>query len=331
MKHAFITGITGFLGGAVARELMSDGYAITALVRDPKRLNPEFKKIEIIEGDLDNHERLADLLEDALHEETEVYHIAAVLGAAQASKKTYQRVNVDATEVILKKAIEKKVKKFIFVSSMGAAGPIGSLENPITEDMEGKPIAYYSRSKLQAERLIMERAPEWLPVIILRPPNIFGPKMNPKSGATMVFKGCKRKLFAIIGKGRNRVNFAYIDNVVEGVLSCTQAVEKGHEIFFISDESSYVMLDLLDEIKDQLNSDPLVLKIPGIIIYPLALLAEGIGKLFRRDIAFNRELVKGMTSNAYVFSIEKAKKFGFRPKIDMKTGVQKTLEYLAEY
>lgn len=330
MKHAFITGITGFLGGAVARDLISDGYAITALVRDPKRLNPEFKEIEVIEGDLDNHARLAELLDGALQEETEVYHIAAVLGAVQASKKTYQRINVDATRVILEKAIQKKVKKFIFVSSMGAAGPIGSLENPITEDMEGKPMAYYSRSKLLAERLIMKSAPEWLPVIILRPPNIFGPNMNPKSGATMVFKGCKRKVFAIIGKGKNHVNFAYIDNVVEGVISCTHAVEKGHEIFFISDDKSYVMLDLLDEIKDQLNSDPLVLKIPGMIIYPFALLAEGLGKLFRRDIAFNRELVKGMTSNSYVFSIEKAKKFGFSPKIDMKTGVQKTLEFLSE-
>ncbi len=330
MKHAFITGITGFLGAAVARELMRKDYTITALVRDPKKLDPELANVEIVMGDLDNFSELAKILDEVLHGETEIYHIAAILGATQASKKIYQRINVDATELILEKAIEKKVKKFIFASSMGAAGPIGSLANPITEDMEGKPIAYYSRSKLLAENLIMKRAPEWLPVIILRPPNIFGPQMNPKSGATMVFNGCKRKIFAIIGKGKNMVNFAYIDNVVDGIISCTEAVEKGHEIFFISDETSYIMMDLLDEIRNQLGTDTMIVKIPGIIIYPLALLFEGLSRLFKRDIAFSRELVKGMDSNAYVFSIEKAKKFGFKPTVDLKTGVNKTLEYLSK-
>ena len=196
----------------------------------------------------------------------------------------------------------------------------------MTEDMAAKPISYYSVSKKLAEDYLIEQ--NKLTTVILRPPVIYGPGMNKKSGAAMIFRGCRRRFFPVIGNAKNYISFSYIDNVVEGIISCSQAVTEGTEIFFVSDETHYITQELVNEIKSQLGTNTKLIKIP---YYPMLLLSwmvEKFSKLIKRNIGFNTELTKGLATNAYVFSIDKAKSLGFTPSVDLKTGISRTLELL---
>lgn len=328
-KHAFITGATGFVGNALINYLFEDGYAISAFVRKTSNLCGLPENIELIYGDLSElDETILNKIKQVIDENTILFHVGAILGAAQASKSNYMKTNVEATSKLLTIAIQQKIKKFVFISSMGAAGPQGSYDTPMDETTIENPRGYYSVSKLLAEKHIFENAPKELPVIIFRPPNIFGPNMNPKSGAAIVFAGCGRKIFAIIGRGNNYVNFAYIDNVIDGIITCTENTNQGHELFFISDDKPYKLIELINEIKSQLGSKTKIMKFPYILIFPFAWITEQFSKLIRRGIGFNTELVKGLATNAYLFSIDKAKSVGFAPKVSLKDGVKNTIEFL---
>jgi len=123
------------------------------------------------------------------------------------------------------------------------------------------------------------------------------------------------------------IDFIYIDNLVDGIITLMQK-SKGHEIYFLSDEQSYVLSELINEIKLQLNTNPRIIRFPYFLLYPFAWIAEKFGKLIHRNIGFNIEFIKGMATNAYHFSIEKALKVGYSPKISTKEGIERTIQSL---
>ena len=197
--------------------------------------------------------------------------------------------------------------------------------------MPGRPRSYYGSSKFEAEMAMIKYAERAVPLIIIRPPVIFGPGMNPGSGAALLFNGCKKRIFGIIGKGKNYFNLIYIDNLVHGILICADSVETGYEIFFLSDKGPYRVMEVIDIIKEGLKSNTYIIKFPYLLLLPMACLIEKFGKLIRRDIGFNVELVKGMATHAYLFSIDKAINVGYDPKISLNEGVKRTINYLSSY
>lgn len=329
MEKILITGATGFLGRALLNKFTKNGVEVTALVRNPDRIDNQ--DITAYKINLENLVELKEIIiqNNLIDPNTTVFHCAAVLGAAQASKKTYKKINVDASVELFTIANQLKAKKFVFISSMGAAGPIGSLTNPITEEMTGKPRAYYSKSKFQAEQIMIDSMQTTTPLIIIRPPVIFGPGMNPGSGAALLFNGCKRRIFGIIGRGKNSINLVYIDNLVEGILICANSVKTGHDIFFLADRDAYPIMKVINGIKTELKTNTIIVKFPYLLLLPVAWLIEMFGKLIRRDIGFNVELVRGMATHAYLFSIDKAKNAGYDPKISLEEGIKRTVDYLS--
>lgn len=325
-----MTGATGFLGNAIAKQYYDQGYEVTVLARNPDKIkNSDYK---IITGDLGDFENLKNhiLKHNAIDENTIVIHSAAILGADQAKKSKYIKINIESTVQLFQLSKELKANKFVFISSMAACGPIGTLDNPITENMESLPRSYYGWSKHEAESKIIAESNDEIPLIIIRPPIIFGPGMNPGSGAALMFNGCKRRIFAIIGRGNSFIHLAYIDNLVAGIVACTKSVESGTEIFFIADDHPYKVMEVINDIKRELKSKTFIVKIPYLLLFPFAWMTEKFGKLIRREIGFNVELIKGMAKNGYLFSIDKAKNVGYNPRISSEEGIKRTVEYLTQ-
>lgn len=329
MEKVLITGATGFLGRALVNKFLENGSLVTVLVRNPDKIDNQ--EVDVHQLNLENIVELKDSIvqNNLIDANTTVIHCAAVLGAAQASQKTYKEINTDASFALFEVSNQLNAKKFVFISSMGAVGPIGSLETPITEEMRGKPRSYYGQSKFEAEQSMINYSERKIPLIIIRPPVIFGPGMNPGSGAALLFNGCKRKVFAIIGRGKNYINLAYIDNLVDGIIVCANNVDSGYEIFFLADKEPYQVLELLDAIKKELKTNTKIIKFPYFLLLPLAWLTEMFGKLIRRDIGFNVELVRGMATHAFLFSIDKAINAGYDQKIALEEGIKRTVEYLS--
>ena len=166
-RRVFLTGATGFLGGALARELASRGVEIHALARpgsDRSRLGN--LKIQWHEGDLTAARTLRIPNGTAL-----IVHAAGPLGRSELSEDEYRRHHVDATRNLLEAALQAGViERVLHVSSPGVLGP---QQNLATEDLPYSPTNAYERAKAASEELALEFAAKRLPVIVTRPEFVY--------------------------------------------------------------------------------------------------------------------------------------------------------------
>lgn len=164
---ALVTGATGFIGSHLAEALRSRGDEVTGLVRSPSKaaaLDP--LGVRLIQGDLDDPDALARAVEG----QDVVFHVAGLVAAKDESE--FLRVNRDGTARLADAAARARVGRFVYVSSMAAGGPAGR-GCPLTGAEPARPVTAYGRSKLAAEKAVMEGA---LPWVIMRPPTVYGPR-----------------------------------------------------------------------------------------------------------------------------------------------------------
>ena len=143
-----LTGATGFVGKAVLDEAVRREEPVRALTR---RTQGPRTHVEWIEGDLSNPAALATLC----HEADAVIHVAGLTNTPDPAE--FEDANVGGTERLIAAAKEKKVKRFVFVSSLSAREP---------------ELSAYGASKAKAEKLVEASGLDWT---IVRPPGVYGP------------------------------------------------------------------------------------------------------------------------------------------------------------
>lgn len=128
-----ITGATGFLGRAVAEELVRRGAQVYALVldNDPyKALLP--KEVKAVTGDVCTESTLASLFDDA-DSRTCVIHCAGIVSVASRPGATIYQVNVGGTRNIIRQCTAHGVGRLIYISSVHAI-PEKPFGRVMTED-----------------------------------------------------------------------------------------------------------------------------------------------------------------------------------------------------
>ena len=172
-----ITGATGFLGRAVAEELVRRRAQVQALVlhNDPYiHLLP--KEVHTVVGDVCVKNSLADFFADA-GSHTCVIHCAGVVSVASRPGSKLYQVNVGGTWRVLRQCMKRNVGRLIHVSSVHAIPekPKGCI---ITEDCEFSPGLVdgdYAKSKATATELVFDAAKRGLNASIVFPSGIIGP------------------------------------------------------------------------------------------------------------------------------------------------------------
>lgn len=146
----FLTGGTGYVGGAVAQELSRRGHAIRALVRRPARA-PALRDLdaELVTGDLTESRELAGSARGC----DAVIHLVGII--REKGRATFEAIHVQGTEHVLQAAKDAGVRKFVHMSALGAR-PEG---------------AAYHRTKFEAESRVKGSG---LPYAVFRPAIIFG-------------------------------------------------------------------------------------------------------------------------------------------------------------
>lgn len=144
-----VTGATGFVGQAVLDEAARRDIAIRALTR---RSQPDLAGVSWVEGDLGQHEALAELV----HGAEAVLHIAGVVNAPDMAG--FHAGNVAGTGAVLAAASAAGVQRFVHVSSLAAREP---------------GLSDYGKSKQMAEQAVMASDLDWT---MVRPPAVYGPR-----------------------------------------------------------------------------------------------------------------------------------------------------------
>jgi GDP-4-dehydro-6-deoxy-D-mannose reductase len=182
--RAFITGIAGFAGSWLAKELLQQGYEVHGAIysKHPRnRLRELRKSLHLYELNITNAARCREVI--AAVQPDYIFHLAAQASVGQSFDKerlTY-KLNFDGTLNIVQAAVGLSgLKALLFVSSSDCFGPVKGSELPLSEAHSCRPISPYGLSKLAAENLCRYYHAQYgLPTIIARAFNHSGPGQDP--------------------------------------------------------------------------------------------------------------------------------------------------------
>jgi nucleoside-diphosphate-sugar epimerase len=320
--RVFVTGATGFLGGALARALASEGADVHALARrTTDRRALDGVRVTWHPGDVTDPASLRAAVDGS----DLIVHAAGRLGEAGVPEATYREVNVEGTRNVLAAALSSRSRvRVLHLSSPGVLGPTPA--GPAREDAPYAPATPYERSKMEAERVAVEHAGRGVDVVIARPGFIYGPGDQHVLG---LFRAIARRRFFHVDGGGARCQPTFVDDAVAGMLACLRRGRPGRP-YHIAGPAAVTFRELAEEIARALGVSPPWLSLPRPAAMLGATVLEQAGKTFRRKPPLSRAGV-AFFSEDRVFSCERARvELGWAPEHDVASGVASTVAWYRE-
>jgi nucleoside-diphosphate-sugar epimerase len=242
LTAAFVTGGSGFIGGALIRRLVAEGWDVHALVRsEASAQKVAALGAKAIAGDL------ADVPSMAVGAQyCEIaFHCAAHLGD-WGTREEFERGNVQGTRNALAAARQAGLRRFVHVGTEAAllAG------EPLVEVDERAPLrfdspALYSSTKARAEEAVIEANHNGLETVVVRPRFVWGP--GDTTLLPVLTEAVRSGRFAWIGGGHHRTSTTHIDNTVEGLMLAAERGSPGG-VYFVTDGEPVVFRDFISRL-----------------------------------------------------------------------------------
>jgi nucleoside-diphosphate-sugar epimerase len=234
MPTAFVTGGSGFVGGALIERLGREGWDVRALARS-ERAAERVRELgaEPVMGDLDD-----------LHvEDCEIAFHAAAKVEDFGDPADFERVNVQGTRNVVAACRAGGVRRLVHVgteAALMAGQPLVNVDEsaPLRPDSP----ALYPSTKAKAERLVRDANGDDLETAVVRPRFVWG-----RGDATLlprIVELVRSGRFRWVGGGRQLTATTHIDNTVEGLwLAATRGSAGG--VYFVTDGEPVVFRDFM--------------------------------------------------------------------------------------
>jgi len=301
LQRVVVTGVAGFVGSNLAKHLLQNGYSVVGLdnlsTGTPENVD---HRVEFHEADICARE-IYPLFEGA----EAVFHLAAKTSLVDCLNSPLEAatMNVVGTLNVLEAARKSKVRKFIYADT--SAEYEGIFDFPTTEDRV-RPIGVYAASKhggatfCESYRNLYD-----MRVSVVRYFNVYGPAQDwrrviPPVMSSFIIRMLRGERPIIYGTGEKRRDFIYVDDVndlhliiLEDDRSAGRILNVGSGINF----SVYEIYGLVEEI-----------------------LKTGLQPLYKPDLPGEAQVT--------LSDLTAAKSLGWKPKVDIREGLRRTVEYL---
>lgn len=249
-----ITGATGFVGAALVQKINSL-YDIIALVRAQNSLLPS-----TVQQLVANNIFTADLPDNI----DVIIHLAGrahILNDQTIDPLTeFRKVNVEGTLQLARQALEKKVKRFIFMSSIGVNGSV-TKQQPFTEDAPAQPHADYAVSKLEAEEELKKLfAGTDTELVIIRPPLVYA--ADAPGNFARLLKLVTSNLPLPFAGTNNKRSFVALENLVDFIQTCIEHPNAANQTFLVADQISISTRELVQYLKQGMGKPARFIYIP---------------------------------------------------------------------
>lgn len=268
MTRVLVTGASGFVGRVLTERLRRSGRDVVPVTRDLlARLSGAAAA-----ADLAAFERWRELLEGV----DTVVHLAArahvVRDPSSDPLAEFRRSNVDGTVRLMESAVESRLRRFVYVSSVGVMGN-SSGQRAFTAGDLARPVEPYARSKWEAEQRVHEIATaSATQAVIVRPPLVYGPGVKGNflrllrlvhSGIPLPFAGLER-----------RRSFVGVDNLCGLLELCIDHPAAAGQTLLVADGEDVTLPELLETIGRGLHRPARLLRVPWALVEGLATLAR---------------------------------------------------------
>jgi dihydroflavonol-4-reductase len=325
---ALVTGASGFIGSTLIEELGTLGFEVSALMRKTSSSsNLEGLRMNRLEGDLSDEASLRAALRK-IPDLDYVFHVAGV--TAGPNREFYFEHNARGTARLAQAVADERpgLQRFVYVSSLAAAGPSSSM-TPRKENESENPVSAYGQSKYQGEQELL-RFKSVFPVTIVRPPMVYGPK---DKDVFVIIKTVSRNLSpSLAGGGPNGDKYysaIHGRDLCRGLIQA--AVAKGvpsGEIFYISGDGIHSYQQILKTIAESLDVHPFKFKLPKAALYLAAGAGTALGYLSKKTFALNVDKLNELLPDYWICSNQKAKDtLGFAPEYTLASGMASTIDW----
>jgi nucleoside-diphosphate-sugar epimerase len=276
VASAFVTGGSGFIGGALIVRLRREGWDVRALARSEQAAK-RVRELgaEPVPGDLDDRDSLragAEGCELAFH--------AAAKVEDWGDPADYERLNVRGTQNVIDSCRDAGVRRLVHVGTEAALMAGRPLVN-VDEEAPLRPdsAALYSSSKAKAEQLVRAANGDGLETVVVRPRFVWG------RGDTTLLPALTEMVrsgrFRWIDGGRQLTATTHVDNTVEGLwLGATRAPAGG--VYFVTDGEPVVFREFLSRMLATRGVTIPDKSVPAGVARVAAAAAERIWRLLRR-------------------------------------------------
>jgi nucleoside-diphosphate-sugar epimerase len=305
-KTFLVTGGTGFIGSNICELLIKANHNVKVFDNNSRgsisKIKKIRKKIRFIKGDI----RSKESLNRALKNTDAVIHLAYINGTKYFYSKPVLILDVAVKGIlnIIEACIKNKVKELYLASS----SEVYQTPNKIpTDELEAlkipdifNPRYSYGGGKILSELMGIHYGKKYFKkLVIFRPHNVYGPDMGREHVIPEFinrFKTLKKRKFKIQGTGNEIRSFIYIEDFIEA-FNLILKRGKHLNIYNIGTREKIKIKDL----------------------------AYKLSRIFKKKIIIKKmALAKGGTK-IRVPSINKIKRFGFKPKFNLNKGLRKML------
>ena len=323
---AYVTGGTGFIGSHLVEQLVDQGYHVTCLIRKTSNLRwldhlltARSPQVEVVIGDLHDSDVLAQHVRDV----DLVFHLAGLTKAPNAA--TYDRVNASGTEHLIEACLsaQTNLNRFVYCSSLAAVGP-SSDATPNTEDVTPQPLTDYGSSKLKGE-LIVRKYTNRLPITIIRPPGVYGPR---DTDIFLFFQMISRGVIPILGDADKLLSLVHVKDLVAGIYTAAVSERAIGETYFLTDGDIHTWRGIERVIADVLQKRPIKVKVPFFLLDFISIFTEAAAKITRQTPTLNRQKVQDLKQQFWICDSTKAQnEIGYRPTYFLEKGIQETADW----
>ena len=312
IKNVLVTGADGFIGSHLTEILVSKGHKVKALSQYNSFNNWGWledvnckDKIEILTGDIRDPHYCKFITKDV----DIIFHLAALIAIPYSyiAPDSYVDTNIKGTLNICQAAKENGNIRVIHTSTSEVYGTAQYV--PIDENHPMQPQSPYSATKIAADAMAMSFYNAFnLPVTIARPFNTYGPRQSARAVIptiiTQIYNGEKEIKLGDVTPTRD---FNYVDDTCHGFIALAECDESIGQTVNIGSNFEISIGDTLNLIKELIDS----------------------------DVKFITDKQRIRPEKSEVFRLwcdnSKIKKLtGFKPQVDIKEGLQKTIDWITQ-
>lgn len=313
-----VTGATGHLGNLLVRQLLEDGQTVRALVlpgeisgrgNTPQQPFPlDGLNVEIMKGDILQPQSLKPAFEGV----DVVYHLAGVISILPGPQPHLQRVNVEGTHNVLWAALENRVRRLVYTSSIHAftRPPHGvQIDESLPFDTEN-PFGAYDRSKAQASLAVQAACRAGLEAVITCPTGVIGPYDYLRSDMGQVILDCVRRKPLLYIDG----TYDFVDgrDVAQGLILAGEQGQTGASYILSGEQIS--VKRLIEMVSVLLGKASTLIKIPYRLARLIANLPPSFYRLWKLRPRLTPYSLEVLRSNADISHARASQELGYTPR-----------------
>ncbi len=314
-----LTGASGFLGSHVAERLDQQGADVRALVRPTSdtRFLEGLEHVTLVPGAVGDKSSLLAATKGV----DGIIHAAGLVKARAPAD--FHRTNALGTANLLDavKQNAPHLERFVLVSSLAAMGPSED-GRPLPAGASPNPVTHYGRSKLAAEQAARAAA-HALPITIIRPPMIYGPRDRE---VLLFFKSVQLGVLPLTGSPSSALSAIYVADCAAACIKALEADVPSGSTYCVEDGRTETLSELIAHIENALGRRAwLRIPVPRFLMYGAALGSEVYGSLMGRAVMLTRDKLNELLAPHWVCDSGEAQAaLAWKPRVTFEEGARIT-------